>query len=729
MPRYQYIQNSFSAGEISPKVFPRTDTAEYKNGLKEAVNFIPGDTGGMFRRTGSVNPYNLLLPNQDTGPAQTLSVSMKGVDYVFICQPERLRAITFSGGSASIGGFVSMSIDTLSNYMSAYALDPFGFSIVSVGTFSIIAHSSGEYEPWVIFDFSGFVVASEWGSVLTTSVFPNGSYPEIPPAQRYPYTDFGNTGVSITPSASTGSSITLTSSTAFFEATDVGSFFIIEDPTHSDTSQKFLVAEVTGYTSSTVVDARVDSSSGTYTPGASFNWSRNAWSKTLGYPKVVGSVDNRVIFGNTKTSPRTIWGSEQGFVFWFNGYAEYLKSTATGITYYYYGSYGYIYINSVVVYYPSVGTYEYSLSSDYGGEIRWVADFSGMLVGTDRRIHLVTDSSGSSGPSNRSVNAPVISSIACTFSPPVQSPTALFTLADGGNRVFMLEKSEQDRGYAVAEITAVNPGIKDEIPYVKGSFRSITWDEMGNVLILITNNNTVRYFKHKKESAVAAWSRATFDGDIYSIGFLPQIDTAVVTGKTSANKGEITYAGFMRYEGLESSVINSDSEAFYLDLASSITTDISGDFTVNASLLDVYAENTVTVIDEDGDITEVAIDSSGNGSLGVEKADQNIIIGYPYESRFTLLTPEVGPNQLLSSQGDIIRIDRATAYLYKSWAGEYSGDGNTFYDMEIEQKSNTMKYQFDVNASPDIESNITIKTSKPLPLNVTGIVLRGVNNP
>lgn len=52
MPRSKQVQSSFTAGELSPRAFGRTDLARYKNGLKTLQNWLPSRLGGIQRRSG-----------------------------------------------------------------------------------------------------------------------------------------------------------------------------------------------------------------------------------------------------------------------------------------------------------------------------------------------------------------------------------------------------------------------------------------------------------------------------------------------------------------------------------------------------------------------------------------------------------------------------------------------------------------------------------------------------
>ena len=51
--QFRFAQTSFSAGEISPEMLGRTDTAKHQNGLKKSVNTFISPFGGAVRRHGS----------------------------------------------------------------------------------------------------------------------------------------------------------------------------------------------------------------------------------------------------------------------------------------------------------------------------------------------------------------------------------------------------------------------------------------------------------------------------------------------------------------------------------------------------------------------------------------------------------------------------------------------------------------------------------------------------
>lgn len=713
MPRYQYLQNAFSSGEISPKVFPRVDTAEYANGLKEANRFCIGKTGGMFRTPGFLSEGI-----ESTANIAYYYKSEVGSD-----------PVQFKFTDSAIVG-ISLTAPALANYVLAYANDPKGFTLVKANDFYVITHNSGLYEPWVCFRdlkvSATFITGAQLSGLeaLIVAQGIQGTVGNIPSENLYPYTDFGSNNISLTPSAISGS-ITLTASSSFFVADDVGSRFIIEDPTHSDSNQKALSCTITAVGSGTSATATVDWVVGSYSAGASTMWVRNAWSERLGYPKTVSFSNNRIVFANTKSSPNGVWASEQYFFLWFNQYTEFLSSTLSATTFYYYGSYGYIYINSVTVSPPQTAPFNYVISSKFGGEIKWLSDFDGLVAGSSEKIYYILGSEGRS-PSRSDIQVNPIANFRCSYVPPEFSKEAMFVVDDLQRNIVKLELSSENRGFTISNITSISEDILDYLEEDDSTkIINMAWSDYTDALWVVADSGKLFSFFYAKESGVAGWAKQTIDATVHwavsddstgKIKLSVTLPASLNSEYTTLNMASFFYG----------STLNDTCK--YLDFGYSGVSASDGSAIVPSSSYSYLYNKTLTVIDENGDITEVTLDGSGIFQLPTA-AQLSYTIGVLYDSRFSTLTPNIGANQLLNSQGDIIRIDRCTAYLYKSWAGQYSGDDSNFYDMEIDMASNTLKYPFDLNSSPDIDSSVTIKSVGALPLNVTGLVMRGTNNP
>ena len=76
------LQSSFSAGEVSPRLYMRADIGGYQEGCKEIVNFIAKSRGPLqsregFRYLGSVKPFPGVSVIVKT---ETLTITTPSVD-------------------------------------------------------------------------------------------------------------------------------------------------------------------------------------------------------------------------------------------------------------------------------------------------------------------------------------------------------------------------------------------------------------------------------------------------------------------------------------------------------------------------------------------------------------------------------------------------------------------------------------------------------------------------
>lgn len=126
---------------------------------------------------------------------------------------------------------------------------------------------------------------------------------------RGPFLDANTTATTITPSAATGTGITLTASTDIFDADHVGSYWRINKDATAGA-----VVKITAFTSATVVtgdvQAEPDGVAGNIGgTGAYTDWAEGAFSAYRGYPSAVAFHEQRLYYANTSHEPQKFWGS------------------------------------------------------------------------------------------------------------------------------------------------------------------------------------------------------------------------------------------------------------------------------------------------------------------------------------------------------------------------------------------------------------------------------------
>ena len=218
MPKVAKAFSSFAAGEITPRLFGRTDIAKYDTGAETVENFIVQPHGGLTRRPGT----RFVAEVKSSANAVKLIPFQFNVEQAYILEfgPSYFR-IYKDGGQVESGG-----------------------SAVEVAT------------PYVAGDLDGLKCAQVADIMYITS--PNHAPRKITRTShtawtitevslgRGPFGDLNITDTTLTCSAVTGS-VTVTASASAFASTDVGRLI--------KTQEGYI--KITGYTSATVVTGTV----------------------------------------------------------------------------------------------------------------------------------------------------------------------------------------------------------------------------------------------------------------------------------------------------------------------------------------------------------------------------------------------------------------------------------------------------------------------------------------
>lgn len=115
-----------------------------------------------------------------------------------------------------------------------------------------------------------------------------------------PYLDANTSTTTMAPSATTGSSITITASSSTFVSTDVNRLISFSNG-H---------AKITAFGSATSVTAEVKDDFDNIT--AVTDWKLGAWSTTTGFPSCVSFFEQRLVFASTTNNPQTLYFSKSG---------------------------------------------------------------------------------------------------------------------------------------------------------------------------------------------------------------------------------------------------------------------------------------------------------------------------------------------------------------------------------------------------------------------------------
>lgn len=276
MPRLIINQNSFTGGEISPRLYGRSETSEYGRGLKTNINAIGLPHGPSRRRNGS----QYIAEVKDSSAAVRLIRYQFSQDTAFVLEfgNQYIRFFTNSGqvleSDISISGItqadpgvVTATSHGLSNGDHVYITGVVGMTEVNSSTVPYIVANvtANTFELTDLdsnnVDTSGYTAYSSGGVVnriyeisspYTTAQLDNIQYvqngstlylvhPDVAPRTlvRTSNTDwtldslsllppptyesgYESTGVTMTPAATTGTNVNFTASGAIFLEADIG---------------------------------------------------------------------------------------------------------------------------------------------------------------------------------------------------------------------------------------------------------------------------------------------------------------------------------------------------------------------------------------------------------------------------------------------------------------------------------------------------------------------------
>lgn len=211
MARIRVPISNFQFGEVSPSLISRTDTPIYNNSAKKVENFFLRNEGGLLKRFGTEKIYEF-----DTTVDTAVTQQLRIVPFIFsdderyIVSLENLKIRVFQIDPAT--GAVSL-IQTITVDIDSAAL-PFGHAILpeltyaQAGDVMFIAHQT-------------FMTRKLVRTGLTTFQVETLTFEESADGYRVqqPHYSFQPVAMTLDPSASSGTGVTLTTSASYFDTT------------------------------------------------------------------------------------------------------------------------------------------------------------------------------------------------------------------------------------------------------------------------------------------------------------------------------------------------------------------------------------------------------------------------------------------------------------------------------------------------------------------------------
>ena len=296
MPRYYSIQNSFTGGEISPRLLGRTDTNQYKNSVSEMVNCYPFLHGGVTRRKGSKH-IGKLDSHNSYSPKLMKFVFSRTESYLLIIHNSVMYFVKNGAFIENAGVKVKLSVPYLDSELKELRYS-------QQGNVMIITHSN--HPPyrlsrisdtnWTLssIDFVHYAVTDQWYRTAYTELKIISDADSLTKYNAGEYWQWTTTGTTVTSQPvlknSSGSAIASPPGTCVVTSvTGLGGDGVWNAIcVYSDTDRQ---------------EWQVRTPNATYPV---LKWS------TGDYPSAVTFYQQRLYFGGSNSEPQKIWGSKVG---------------------------------------------------------------------------------------------------------------------------------------------------------------------------------------------------------------------------------------------------------------------------------------------------------------------------------------------------------------------------------------------------------------------------------
>jgi len=666
MPKTSWMQNSFNAGELSPKLRGRIDIDKYANGCEVLENFIPQIYGPARKRPGvrfvketktSENTSRLIPFQYSTNQSYVLEFGDKYIRF-------------YKDGGVILSGLSPYEIVTPYDHT-----DVNGLHFVQSADILFLVHPN--YPPYKLsrFDHDDWTIDQ---IVFDSPVFDSENLTET----------------ILTASATTGA-ITLTSSVSLFATTDVGAYYKFtevigskydnwqpgEDITSGDyryySSNLYIAtttgttgvrapvhltgnesdggvdwdyihsgfgyAEITAYTSDTSVSATVIKTLPSSTTTGVDTWSESAWSDYKGYPKAVAFYEDRLWFAGTVNSPQTLWASVTG------DYEDFSYGT------------------------DDDRAMNYTINSQEVNTIQWLSPGKVLAIGTSGSEFTVSASSLNEAVTPTNIKIVPQTTYGSADIQPFKIGSSTLFVQRALRKIREYIYSFDKDSYVAPDMTMLSEHITQagitNMSYQQSPDQIMWVPDAAGILLGLT---------YEREEDVVGWHRHDIGGLIESITTIPHWDgdqdsTWLIVNRT-INGDTVRYVEYIEKEF-------NDNYSFYVD--SGLTYD--GAPATIISGLD-HLEGEEIAILADGSVHPNMIVVAGEVTL--QKSASIVVLGLPYVSTLKTMPIEAGAADGVA-QGKKMRVTNIVMRLFETGPGLWFGPDTTNMN-ELQFRNSTM---------------------------------------
>jgi len=655
MPRTTVPLTSFVSGEFSPKMDGRVDFQKYSSAVKKLENFLIHLQGAATRRVGTQfiaevkdsTKKTRLIPFEFS-TSQTYVLEF-GDQYIRFYKD---KGQILSGGSA---------YEIATPYLEA---DLFDIKFAQSADVMYIVHPSYSVRKL------SRTAHTSW--TLTEVDFTDG-----------PYLADNLTSTTLTPGATTGSSISLTASASLFASTDVGRLVRFSNG----------YAKITAFTDTQNVTINILDDFDNTT--ATSDWKLGAFSATTGYPSCVSFFEQRLVFAGTTAEPQTLYFSKSG------DYENMASGTAA---------------DDAMV---------YTIASNQVNVIRYLKTQRTLIVGTSGGEFTVSADGTNAAVTPTNVTIKRQSTYGSANVDAIAAGNSILFLQKAKRKIRELQYNFDTDGYVAPDLTILNDQVT-----TSGITELAYQQEPDSILWCVREDGQLAGLTYQRSEQVTAWHRHIFGGSFGNgnavcetvatiSGTLTEDELWVIVKRTINSTTKRYIECFSSFDFDETDATDFKFLDSHLSYSGAATTSISG--------LSHLEGETVSILADGATHADKVVSS---GAITLDRSSTKVVVGLSYDSILQTMRLEGGAAEG-TSQGKTKRISKVVLRLFETVGVKVGPSLSNLETVPFRTTSSLLSSPVDtllagdktIEFRDDYNSDgfIFIKQDQPLPCSVLAI--------
>lgn len=674
MPKAASIQTNFTAGELSPRLEGRVDIAKYFNGVRTLKNMIIHTHGGASRRGGTKHISN---SKSGVGKKVRLIPFQYSVEQAYMLEFGE-NYIHFYYNESKIGGgaFSSAFSSAFSNESSVYEL-----------TTTYLESELFEIQFVQTADLLYLVHPNHPPARLSRTSIEEFQLDDVE-FDEPPFGDQNETDTTFTAAAVSGST-TITSTTSIFTASDVGRFVRI------DQGSDYGIAEITAYTSETVVS--VTTVKDFISTTAQKTWRLGSFSESTGYPSSLAFYEDRLMYGGTPLAPQTIWGSRSGIY------------------------------NDFTLGADDDDAVQYTIASDQVNAIRWMSSGKSLVIGTVGGEFLLSASTSDEAITPSNIKIVRQSEYGSAYVLPIRTSGVVLFLQGSGRKIRQFVYEFESDSYIAPDLTLLSEHITG-----KGVTQLAYQREPDSTVWMTREDGSLIGMTYERDQEVTGWHRHNVGGVSDSLGNGAIVESVATIPKDGTDQIWLSVKRYINGETVRSveviepgrdAIEPEDKNDFFVD--NGVRYDGEPTMVVGGG---AHLEGEEVQILADGYVVPSQVVQ--NGSITLEFEASSVNYGFGYVSEVETMRIEAGSANG-TSQGKIKRINKASFRFYETLGAQYGPNENNldiipFRSTSDKMNSSPPRFSGDKEVSwnngHETPGRILARQTQPLPFAILAIM-------